>query len=131
MRPRVQTRPIPLDHIGRRISCQDDHLVDIYSPELYTAQAELFRALEAVEQSTGDRRFVMATLEASRTKLRLLGILPEQIATMEKNRKELTHLTIYAPIGGVVIEKNIREQQYVKEGDPLYRIAELDPADME
>ena len=26
-----------------------------------------------------------------------------------------------------MIEKNIQEQQYVKEGDILYRIAELDP----
>jgi multidrug efflux pump subunit AcrA (membrane-fusion protein) len=103
-----------------------DHLVDIYSPELYSAQAELFRSLESYERSTGDRRFTLATLESARTKLRLLGILPEQIADLEKSRKELTHLTIYAPIGGVVIEKNIREQQYVNVGDALYRIAELD-----
>ena len=106
---------------------QGDHLVDIYSPLLYATQAELFRALEAFERSGGDQRLVKATLEASRTKLRLLGILPDQIANLEKNRQELTHLTIYAPIGGVVIEKDIREQQYVDEGDMLYRIAELDP----
>jgi Cu(I)/Ag(I) efflux system membrane fusion protein len=56
-----------------------------------------------------------------------LGILPEQITDIEKTRKETTHLTIHAPIGGVVVEKNVREQQYVKEGDMLYRIAELDP----
>ncbi|MEX1096946.1 MAG: efflux RND transporter periplasmic adaptor subunit [Planctomycetales bacterium] len=106
---------------------RNDHLVDIYSPDLYTAQAELRAALEMSERPGGDRRFASASLEASRTKLRLLGILPEQIARIEKERQELTHLTLYAPIGGVVIEKNIREQQYVKEGDMLYRIAELDP----
>lgn len=106
---------------------RNDHLVAIYSPELYAAQAELLQALEAYEQARGDRRFVAASLDAARTKLSLLGLLPEQIAEIEKSRKITSHLTIYAPIGGVVIEKSIREQQYVKEGDMLYRIAELDP----
>src|SRR5262245_32021756 len=48
-----------------------DHLADIYSPELYVAQGELHRALEAAEKSEGDRTFASATLEAARTKLRL------------------------------------------------------------
>jgi Cu(I)/Ag(I) efflux system membrane fusion protein len=106
---------------------QHDHLVDIYSPELYIAQAELLSALQAFDAAKGDRRFLEVSLDAARTKLRLLGILPEQLEEIEKSRQVTSHLTIYAPIGGVVIEKNIREQQYVKEGDMLYRIAELDP----
>jgi Cu(I)/Ag(I) efflux system membrane fusion protein len=114
------------DYTGIQVKA-NDHLVDIYSPELYSAQAELLRALEAFETAAGDKRFAAMNLDSARTKLRLLGILPEQIAQVEKDRKETTHLTIYAPIGGVVVEKNVREQQYVKEGDMLYRIAELDP----
>lgn len=113
------------DFTGIQVN-KNDHLVEIYSPELYSAQAELLRSLEAFERASSDR-FAAANLGAARTKLRLLGILPEQIEEMEKSRKETTHLTIYAPIGGVVIEKNIREQQYVSRGDMLYRIAELDP----
>jgi Cu(I)/Ag(I) efflux system membrane fusion protein len=104
----------------------NDHLVDIYSPELYLAQAELVQALEAREQRPNDP-FSETSLESSRTKLRLLGILPAQIAQIEQTRQATTHLTIYAPIGGVVVEKDVREQQYVKEGDMLYQIAELDP----
>jgi Cu(I)/Ag(I) efflux system membrane fusion protein len=114
------------DFTGIQVKAHD-HLVDIYSPELYSAQAELLQAVSALRAPGGDQRFAGATLEGARTKLRLLGILPEQIAEIEQSRKETTHLTIYAPIGGVVIEKNVREQQYVKEGDTLYRIAELDP----
>jgi Cu(I)/Ag(I) efflux system membrane fusion protein len=106
---------------------EGDHLVDIYSPELYIAQRELLQALKVYEESSGDRRFEEASLEATRAKLRLLGILPAQIEEIERSREITSHLTIYAPIGGVVIEKNIREQQYVDEGDMLYRIAELDP----
>lgn len=102
---------------------KNDHLVDIYSPDLVVAQDELIRALD----SKGAGAFGEATLEAARTKLRLLGILPEQIQEIEKSRKRTTHLTIYAPIGGTVIEKSVRAGQYVKEGDVLYRIADLDP----
>lgn len=98
------------------------HLVDIYSPDLVVAQDELLRALDARPGPLGD-----ATLDAVRTKLRLLGILPEQIEAIEKSRKRTTLLTIYAPIGGTVIEKDVRVGQYVKEGDVLYKIADLDP----
>ena len=106
---------------------ENDHLVDIYSPELYSAQAELLRAMEALKNSTTANRFAESNVEAARIKLRLLGILREQIAQIEETGKETTHLTIYAPIGGVVVEKNVREQQYVEKGEMLYRIAELDP----
>ena len=113
------------DVTGTRVKA-NDHLVEIYSPELYSAQGELLRGLETAE-ATADRRMVASTLEAARTKLRLLGILPEQIEQIEQSRQVTAHLTVYAPIGGVIIEKNVREQQYVSEGDMLYRIAELDP----
>lgn len=112
---------------------ESDHLVDLYSPDLYSAQAELIRALEASDASNKKGperlvdRFTEANLLASREKLRLWGLLPEQIAEIEKTRKERTHVTIYAPLAGTVIEKNVRVGQYVKEGDQLYRIAELDP----
>ncbi len=106
---------------------KDDHLVDIYSPDLFVAQGELFRALESLEKATGDRGFAETNLDAARTRLRLLGILPDQLTQIEKSRKVSTHLTIFAPIGGTVIEKTIRAGQYVKEGDMLYRIADLDP----
>ncbi|MEX0726434.1 MAG: efflux RND transporter periplasmic adaptor subunit [Planctomycetaceae bacterium] len=111
---------------------ENDHLVDLYSPDLYSAQAELIRALEASESNKkgAERlvdRFTESNLLAAREKLRLWGLLPEQIAEIEKTRKERTHVTIYAPLAGTVIEKNVRLGQYIKEGDQLYRIAELDP----
>jgi Cu(I)/Ag(I) efflux system membrane fusion protein len=113
------------DVAGTRIKA-NDHLVEIYSPALNVAQAELLSALQAHEQRPNDP-FTQTSLESSRAKLRLLGILPEQIAEIETKRQDTSHLTIYAPIGGVIIEKNVRQQQYVRKGDMLYRIAELDP----
>jgi Cu(I)/Ag(I) efflux system membrane fusion protein len=106
---------------------EGDHLVDIYSPDLLVAQRELLLSLEAYEKARGERSVAEANLESVRTKLRLLGILPEQLAEIERTRRTSTHLTIYAPLGGTVIEKNVRAGQYVNEGDMLYRIADLDP----
>ncbi len=111
---------------------ENDHLVDLYSPQLISAQAELIGALEAFDslkkgpERLGDR-FTETNLLMAREKLQLWGLLPEQIAEIERTQKPQTHVTIYAPLAGTVIEKNVRLGQYIKEGDQLYRIAELDP----
>jgi Cu(I)/Ag(I) efflux system membrane fusion protein len=114
------------DFVGIKVN-ENYHLVDIYSPGLVSAQTELLLYLDAYERAPGDKQAALRNLEAARAKLQLLGILPEQIAEVERNRRETTHLTIYAPLAGVIVEKSVREGQYVKEGDMLYRIAELDP----
>jgi len=111
---------------------KDDHLVDIYSPDLYVAQDVLIRAAQrarAAKERPGafDGEYIQTNLEAARTKLRLLGILPQQIEAIEKSGEPMTHLTVYAPRGGTIIERSVRVGQIVKEGDPLYRIADLDP----
>jgi len=67
----------------------NDHLVDIYSPSLVVTQEELLRALDAFErQRPGGAgvadQFLQANLDSARDKLRLWGILPEQIAEFER-----------------------------------------------
>jgi len=118
------------DFTGIQVKVKD-HLVDIYSPDLFVAQDELIRSLDAFEKvrnsPAAERDYAARLLEASRTKLLLWNMLPEQLKEIETTRKVRTHLTLFAPIGGTVIEKNVREGQYVKEGDMLYRIADLDP----
>lgn len=108
-----------------------DHLVEIYSPDLLVAQNELLIGLEAFEtekpSTSAVKSFSQSRLESARTKLRLLGILDDQIREIEKSRKPTTHLTIYAPMGGTVIKKDVRVGQYLKTGDPVYLIADLDP----
>lgn len=97
---------------------KSDHLVDIYSPDLLVTAQNLIDAQRSGNQSLA---------EIARERLRLWGMLPDQIQAIEAAKKPSPHLTIYAPIGGTVIEKSVRAGQYVKEGDMLYRIALLDP----
>jgi Cu(I)/Ag(I) efflux system membrane fusion protein len=117
-----------VDYTGITVS-KGDHMVYLYSPELLSAQAELLQAIKAAANAKGASELIRtstaATLDATREKLRLLGLTPEQIGNVEKTGKVVDHLTIYAPVGGVVIQKNATEQMYVETGTRIYTIADL------
>ncbi len=107
-----------------------DHLVEMYSPELLAAQEELIQASIAVTalRNTSSpvlRSTAVATLDASRDKLRLYGLTAAQIERMETTRETSEQLTIYAPVGGVVVHKDATEGMYVKTGTRIYTIADL------
>lgn len=105
---------------------EGDHMVYIYSPELYAAQEELIQALKFQNVPQGPVRLPSVNLvETAREKLRLYGLTGEQISTIEGQAKPADHLTIYSPVGGVVIEKLKREGDYVKTGERIYTIADL------
>jgi Cu(I)/Ag(I) efflux system membrane fusion protein len=119
-----------VDYTGIAVK-KGDHMVSIYSPDLVTAQAELLQAAEIVREfqdksSRGiDPASIKPMLEAAREKLRLWGLNEEQVAEIEKKRDPSIHLTLYAPRGGIVVEKNAVEGMYVKEGTEIYKIADL------
>lgn len=94
-----------------------DHLARIYSPELVTAQRELLTAFSADPAST--------FTHIAREKLRRWDLLPDQIEALIADGTPSEAFELRAPIGGVVIDKNIKEGDYVKTGDPLFRIADL------
>lgn len=105
-----------------------DHLVEIYSPELVVAQQELLQALLSLKSAPrGSPQFEMASslLKSSEEKLRLWGILPRQIEEIKQRGVATDHVTLYAPLGGIVITKHAKEGDYVKTGDPIYTIADL------
>jgi len=107
-----------------------DHLAEIYSPELLSAQEELLQAIASVKAlEKSDVGIVRETTEAmvtaAREKLRLVGLKPEQIAQIEKTGKTSDHLTIYSPASGIVVHKNAQKGMYVNTGTRIYTIADL------
>lgn len=115
------------DYTGVDIK-KGDHLAVIYSPQLYAAQVEYAEARRALSASGGlasVRQAQEALATNTRQRLREFGMTDEQLADLEKTGKAQSRLTIYAPQGGTVIEKLAVEGNYVKAGDPIYRIAEL------
>lgn len=107
-----------------------DHMVSLYSPELLSAQEELLQAIGAAKQLQNSdvstvREATEATVGAVREKLRLWGLTPEQIGEIERRGTVNDNVTIYAPSGGIVIQKNAQEGMYVRTGTRIYTIADL------
>jgi Cu(I)/Ag(I) efflux system membrane fusion protein len=118
-----------VDFTGTQV-IKDDHMVYLYSPDLISAQAEFLQAVKSAENISAEsseliKRSIEATLEASREKLRLLGVSKEQIEEIAASGQPTDHITITAPIGGVVIKKHATEGTYVQTGSPIYTIADL------
>ncbi len=117
------------DYTGIRVD-KGDHMVSLYSPELLTAQQELRAAAAALAKIGATAPQVLrdtatATVTGAREKLRRWGLTEEQIRAAEGKGSLSDHVTIYAPIGGTVIERNGTEGMYVMTGEMIYRIADL------
>jgi len=105
-------------------------MAEIYSPELLAAQAELIQVVAAAEKMNGsDNPILKQTIErtetAARKKLQLLGLTEAQINNVVKLKTPSDHVTLTAPISGIVIKKEVTEGMYVKTGTPIYTIADL------
>jgi Cu(I)/Ag(I) efflux system membrane fusion protein len=118
-----------VDYTGIPVK-KGDHLAELYSPELLTAQEELIQAVQTLENLKNSQSSMLLdtakqTIEAVREKLRLWGFTVEQIAKIESSGGPSDHMTIYSPTGGIVIHKNAKEGQYVQTGTQIYTIADL------
>ena len=106
-------------------------LVDLYSPELVTAQEELLlagrldRTLAAATDSSERRP---GTLErVARRRLEYWDISDAQIRQLQETGEVRKTLTLHAPATGVVTRKRAFEGQGVKAGENLFMIAPTDP----
>ncbi|TFG49520.1 MAG: efflux RND transporter periplasmic adaptor subunit, partial [Gemmatimonadales bacterium] len=118
-----------VDYTGVAVR-KGEHMVYLYSPELYSSQEELLQALQAVKNlEKSDVRVVQETaktmVDAAREKLRLLGLTAEQVAEVEQRGKAEDHVTVTAPVSGIVIHKNAQEGMYVQTGTRIYTLADL------
>ncbi|MCA6110188.1 efflux RND transporter periplasmic adaptor subunit [Bradyrhizobium cenepequi] len=78
-------------------------------------------------QAQNDLRSAQTTLEAARNKLRILGFANEDIDTLRQKGGINPEITIFAPIGGTVVQRKAGPGQYVSSGasDPVYVIGDL------
>lgn len=114
-----------VDYTGVPVK-KGDHMVEIYSPDLISAQEEYLLAVRSANSSEGRRASMnKRMLEATREKLLLWGLTKNQLKEIRKRGKPSDHTTIYAPFGGIVIQKNAMEGSYVKTGTKIYAIADL------
>lgn len=120
-------------------------LMDIYSPELYSAQYEYLLAYRHCERlkhiMSPDNAATNAAIntpiwhesmneaetlmESARKRLKLWEIGDDEITALEKSGKPTDTLQLKAPVTGYVIEKNIDPAQMIMSGKTLYRVADL------
>lgn len=93
-----------------------DPLASLYSPDLFVTVRNLREAQVVNNQ---------ANVASARARLKLQGIDDVQIDEVLDADVAETHLSIRSPISGHVINKYVREGQYVDEGMPLYDLADL------
>ncbi|UAB80920.1 efflux RND transporter periplasmic adaptor subunit [Marixanthomonas sp. SCSIO 43207] len=93
-------------------------LATIYSPELYAAQQELITAASLKESQP-------ALYKSVRNKLKLWKLSETQINQIEETGKVKENFPVYATVSGTVTEKLVEQGDYIKQGQPLLKIANL------
>ncbi|MDF1837420.1 MAG: efflux RND transporter periplasmic adaptor subunit [Planctomycetota bacterium] len=109
---------------------EGDHLVELYSSTLLSAQQILLHAIDNAKQIEASSIDVLkastkANVDSARAKLRLLGMVDHQIDELIDRGEAIERLVLHAPTDGVVLTKAALQGQYVDEGDPMYTIADL------
>ena len=102
---------------GEKVS-KGQLLATIYSPELYAAQQELITAASLKESQP-------ALYKAVRNKLKLWKLSEKQINQIETTGKVKENFPVYATVSGTVTEKLVEQGDYIKQGQPLLQIANL------
>ena len=93
-------------------------LATIYSPELYAAQQELLTA-STLRDSQPE------LYAAVRNKLKLWKLTDSQIDEIESSGKVKEYLPVFATVAGTVTEKLVEKGDFIKQGQPLLKIADL------
>ncbi len=93
-------------------------LASVFSPELVATQQELITAAAIKNEQP-------QLYQAVRNKLRLLKISETQIDQIEKTGKIKESFPVYATVSGTISEKMVAQGDYIKQGQPLYKIANL------
>jgi Cu(I)/Ag(I) efflux system membrane fusion protein len=118
-----------VDKVGDYVSTRHP-VAEIYSPDLVATEQEYLLALKSRDQLKNSpissiSRSGDGLVDSALQRLKLWGVKDYQIKSLEKTGKPDIRLPIYTPLSGIVIDKLVLKGQYVKEGDPLFNIADL------
>lgn len=114
---------------GQKVN-KGDILLEIYSPQLVTAQEEYIdlyiRLLEAEKDNrTSAINNLKRTLYSTRKRLENFDISRDQIDRLEKDQTIRKTLKIRSPFSGIVDKKHVRDGMEVKPGMNLYSISDI------
>ncbi len=104
-------------------------LLEVYSPELLTAQQEYLIARQGrqtLQQGSAQARGTAEQLtENALQRLHYWDIAPAQLQRLQTRQQALDTLPLQSPVNGVVLEKPAQEGMRFMPGELLFRIADL------
>lgn len=101
-------------------------LYEIYSEELLSTQKEYLIAVQRAKQLSDSNLGYNQLVEGAKNKLLLWGMSEAQIKAVEIKQDLLSNVVpIYSKQSGVVLSVNVKEGDYVMDGDALFEIADL------
>jgi Cu(I)/Ag(I) efflux system membrane fusion protein len=113
---------------GQRVK-RGQVIATLYSPEIFGAHQDLLVAKQQLVKLKGAteaaRLGAGLALEASKDRLRLLGVPASEIVTMESAKRPSEQVRIRSPFSGTVLDRLVTEGSYVKTGTGLFQIADL------
>jgi RND family efflux transporter MFP subunit len=118
-----------VDFTGQQVR-RGQPIAQIYSPEVLTSAEEYKLAIENRKRlaSSAESQAISGAddlVAASRRRLELWGLTPQQIDTIVTSDKPQIDLTIFSPASGIVTERKVTQGQYVNAGDALYTVTDL------
>ena len=107
-----------INFTGEKVS-RGQRIVRLYSPELISAQKELFEAMKSKD-------IYPQLFRASKNKLKLWKLTDKQINAIVTSGKVQEQIDIVSDYSGYVMKRNVGLGDYVKEGKKLFEIANID-----
>lgn len=106
-----------INYTGEQIQ-KGQVLAFVYSPELITAQEELFEAMKVKDQQP-------LLYDAAREKLRNWKLTDQQIEQIISGGKPKEKFPVLADISGVVLRKRVNTGDYIMKGMSIYDVVDL------
>ncbi len=117
-----------VDRTGQAVRA-GEALLDVYAPMVVSAEEEFLLARKlSVDLGSGETRAQGEAAELVRSARRRLtwwDVPEEEVARLERSGEAARTIAPRAPVGGVVLEKNVVAGQRVMAGEVLYRLADL------
>ena len=102
-------------------------LAKIYSPRFIAASEEYSRALGTLKKEGPPEEKLRAEqlVEAARKRLLLAGFTTEQLEEVSKSGGKTDTITLFSPLSGTVLKKDVVLGENVEEGTVLFSLADL------
>lgn len=105
-------------------------LLNLYSPEFLSAQAEFLQAETRLRNAIRDNHpetqaTAKSIFESAKQKLLLLGLAGTELEELQETRRIRYLLPLRAPFSGSIVESNAIVGSYIETGFNLFKIANL------